>query len=229
MPALQWISGFFTRNMLSCILLGGLVVIRYANRDSELPALGTLRWIIAATVGAMLAKHIGDWAGDQGAAYNNLRYAMSMIEYTLTPVIILLELLVIVEPPRHKRVMMIPALINAALVGTAPWTRGLVFYFSEDGHYHRGPLSAVPYVAAFVYLVLLLIQSLRYFREGSRKKGIIVVYIFHNPDKFVAQNTVIAHITFCYFKICVTNTCHSDPYKCFTFFRYRFRIIVIKS
>ena len=176
--ALRWIYGLVAQNMLSFALLGGFLVVRFANRDSRTPALGTLRWIIAAAVGFIIAKYAGNWAADQGMAYNNLRYAMSVCEYTLTPVIVLLELLAIVKPPRHKRILAIPALINAAVSISAPWTHGLMFSFNDTGHFQRGPLSALPYATAFLYLLLLLIMTLRSFREGGRKKGIIVVYMF---------------------------------------------------
>ena len=106
-----------------------------------------------------------------------LRTVVSIIDYVIQPLIILLELQIITPGMRHKLRLAIPALINALVYITSPLTGGLGFHINVSNQYVRGPLGFTIYFVMIFYLAVFMYVSVKSFKENSRTRALLLVFI----------------------------------------------------
>lgn len=102
-----------------------------------------------------------------GAAHDRLRTVLSILGYTLRPIILLL-MFYLVEPEGKFRQVWALVGINTALYLSALFSR-LVFYI-ENNHYHGGPLSKTCLIISLVLLAGLIWLSIRKARQTKGKE-----------------------------------------------------------
>ncbi len=106
-----------------------------------------------------------------------LRVTMSLVGYIIRPVIIY-ELILIVEDGSalQKKVLTLPAIVNALVMSTAFYS-DIAFSYSSDNEFVRGPLGLFPYLCCMVYFVMILTYSVRSFRERCYIEAAIIFAI----------------------------------------------------
>ena len=138
-----------------------------------------------------------------------LRILMSAIGYTLRPVCILIILLIAVRRKKIKYYLLyIPALINTIMAFSSLFT-GIVFSYSNDNQFVRGPLGFFAYIVSFIYLFLLFIVTIGYLKDRHFSESIIIfsmlfvavlslyLEVFYSFDGFINATYAIS-ITFYY-------------------------------
>ena len=170
-----------SENFLTFLLLGGLLVVMYAFRDSHLPATRNFLFIILVLVLMSFSNSLERWAV-QSPDRRTMRIAMSVLHYCLQPSVIWLELVIVLPraDPKYRLKLFwlsLPLLINAAIYLAAPWTKELVFWYKEDYSFSRGPLGYSIYIVTFFYLLLLLQVSLHFHRQHDRRMAIILLFL----------------------------------------------------
>ena len=115
--------------------------------------------------------YIEAYLGNQ-PEYSIWRTILSATNYRLVA-FILVEIIMIVY--REQRVyVLIPAIINTILCFVSIPT-GIVFFFNEENHSHRGPLGHTAYVVCGLYLLYFVI---RMFTSKKREKEDYPLLIF---------------------------------------------------
>lgn len=170
-----------SENFLTFLLLGGLLVVMYAYRNTRLPATRNFLLIILVLFLMSVSNSLERWAM-LSPDRRDMRIAMSVLHYCLQPGVIWLELVIIMprtDPKyRLKRFLMtLPLLVNTVIYLAAPWAGELVFWYREDYAFCRGPLGYSIYVVTFFYLILLVQISLHYLRHNDRQKAIILLFL----------------------------------------------------
>ena len=170
-----------SENFLTFLLLGGLLVVMYAYRDTRLPATRNFLFIILVLILMSLSNNLERWAV-LSPDRRTVRIAMSVLHYCLQPCVIWLELIIIMPRtnPKYRMklvLMSLPLLINTVIYLAAPWAGELVFWYKEDYSFCRGPLGFSIYIVTFFYLVLLLQVSLHFLRQHDRRKATILLFL----------------------------------------------------
>ena len=112
-----------------------------------------------------------------------LRPILTACAYSIYPLILFFMIRIIMEEKPQRRkilLLLVPLLSCIPLNFTTQWTH-LVCWFSEDNHYHGGPLKSLPYVVIFFYSMVFLYQNIIYFRRFNRIDRGVAVYTILAP------------------------------------------------
>lgn len=177
---------FLDYSYLTLLLLLGCNVVMFINRKAGVPS---TRFFALALVLVLLTA-AADWGdywysnldafllpGPELAGVIRIRLICSTAHYILTPVVILLELLVIAPDSARKGWIVLPAVVNGLIYLLSPLFHGLVFWISTRNHFHRGPLGGTIFFVLLFYVLLLLCYSVRMFRDRDTHRGTIVLFI----------------------------------------------------
>lgn len=109
-----------------------------------------------------------------------LRITLDIIGYVARPTLIVYFYLLISERlnPKFNFLLIIPLVIDGAVCFMAYFSP-MPFYYAEIGgelHFRRGPLGFVPFAVSGLYLLILIIDSVKYFNKGKEKTSFAVVY-----------------------------------------------------
>ncbi len=108
------------------------------------------------------------------------RITLDIIAYVARPTLIVYFYLLISERrnPKFNILLIFPLVIDFVVVLSAYVSPLPFYYVQENGetHFHRGPLGFVPFAVSALYLLILIIDSMRYFHKGKEKTSFAVVY-----------------------------------------------------
>ena len=168
----------------SILLVSGLLVLMVSNRKNKLPAAITLHIMAVIMILSLFVEFICAWS-EKDPAYADIRYWTTIIKYLISPTVLMMQIMALVENKVLRWLLVIPNLISVLAVTIGPSVTGLtVLSFSEEYYFVEGPLRAFPFVVAFFYLLVLVIASLRFFFDVTLGYNAIVMYL--------AASTVIA-------------------------------------
>lgn len=106
-----------------------------------------------------------------------LRIWMSAIGYSTRPICIMNVLLIVVRNHRSKQfLLLIPAVLNAVISFSALFT-DIAFSYDENNEFVRGPLGLTAYIICGIYLLLLVIVTIRYLKERNYYESLVVIAI----------------------------------------------------
>ncbi|MBE5939593.1 MAG: diguanylate cyclase [Lachnospiraceae bacterium] len=106
-----------------------------------------------------------------------LRIWMSAIGYTVRPLCVLCILNIVVRNKKVKKFLMyLPAVLNAVVAFSSLFS-GIAFSYDENNQFVRGPLGWSPFVVTGLYLFILIIYSVFYFKEKNYYEALIVFAI----------------------------------------------------
>lgn len=107
-----------------------------------------------------------------------LRLFFTATLYTMYPLILMLLILLTETDNVSKRSLFltIPWVVSIPLYYSSQWTH-VVCWYSEDNHYLGGPLNRLPYFIFGFYVLVFVIQNIRFFRSYSRMNRAITRYI----------------------------------------------------
>ena len=177
---------YISMNFITLLILLLIMTLILINNKSKLPA--TDYYFIAVTLCfAVTVAELFNYdsvyeaaqRSDSLAQFTILRKWADVFVYICRPVIILLEVFCIVPNKKKQFICTIPALINGAIYSTALFESKLAFYFNENYEWDKGPLSLSVYVTQFIYIVMLLGFSLRFFKS-NKKNTLLILNILIN-------------------------------------------------
>ncbi|MBR6696751.1 MAG: GGDEF domain-containing protein [Lachnospiraceae bacterium] len=138
-----------------------------------------------------------------------LRVLMSAIGYTVRPLCIMCILVIVVRERVVKfYLLLLPALINAVISFSA-LVCDVAFSYDAANEFVRGPLGWTPFVVSGLYLFVLILCSIKYFREKNYYEALIVFAIvvaaicavvlemIYGKDGLI-NGTIVISVTFYY-------------------------------
>ena len=146
-------------------LIGMLIILRISAHISKRVKILTLVVIILLAFQTLifnLEKYVQTFDH-----YTILRVIFTALQYSIYPIILLIFMLIIIEEKMSKLrfiLILLPEIICTPLFFTSQWTK-LVFYFSEENHYHGGPLAILPFVLFAFYALVFLVYNIIYFKK----------------------------------------------------------------
>jgi len=106
-----------------------------------------------------------------------LRILMSAIGYATRPICIMNILLIVVRNHKKQRLLLgIPAAINAVISFSALFT-DIAFSYDTNNEFVRGPLGLSAYIVSGIYLLLLVVVTIRYLKERNYYESLVVIAI----------------------------------------------------
>ena len=161
------------------LMLGGLFIMLYIYRDTQLPAGRAFLLIGTVLLVMCISTCLENWALLSADRYL-VRETASVVHYVLQPFVIYLELIVLLPPhvPRSRRILLtLPLAVNTLIYLIAPAAGQLVFWYDSGYNFRRGPLGASVYIVTFIYLALLIIWSVRIFHARDRRMSIVLLFM----------------------------------------------------
>ena len=168
---------FIKYDYLSILLVLGLIVLMLSNRKNKLPAVFTL-WIMTfIMVFSLFVEFVCKWS-ENDPSLADIRYWTTIIKYLISPTILMMQIMVLVENKIVRWLLVIPNLISALAVTVGPYVTGLtVLSFNTKYEFVEGPLRAFPFCVALFYLTVLVIASLLYFYDVTQGYNSIIMYL----------------------------------------------------
>lgn len=134
-----------------------------------------------------------EYATSLRAEPSMLRVCMSVVGYTLRPLIIYVLILIVQYRSRKAKLMLLfPAVVNALIVCTAFFT-DISFSYDEANQFVRGPLGYAPHICSGFYLLLILVFSARFFQERNYMEAVIILTIVLTCGVATALESVWQH------------------------------------
>ena len=155
-------------------IVGILLIIRLSVNVSKRTVTATVLSFSFILLSSILYS-VERWLGQQ-ETLSVWRVISSYAVYAMQPIIIFLTMQ-IAAPIKKKWIWLLaPELIGVILYVTSPWTK-LVCWYNEWNDYQAGPLYRLPYMVFAFYIVVFLVQTIRYFRKYHVQEKICLVYV----------------------------------------------------
>ena len=175
---------WFSDNYPTLMILLAIIVLLIMNRHENIPAAG----LFALGAGLLLAVIVGEAVSVQAELAGKTPFLIRVhtvsdaLRYIIRPFIILIELFVIVPNKKLRIAYSIPAVVNTIIFSTAFFGSNIVFYIDHNNHWQGGigtlSLRYSVYFCQLIYVFLLLVHSILFFRKNRIKQSVIVLLIF---------------------------------------------------
>ncbi len=163
---------YISENWGLLVLLAGFFLVLVTDVHLERKMIRRILLIVAMLFVYSVTSYAETFFGNQ-THYSIARAVLSAVNYSLVSLILANTTLVLF--PAQKRWLYVPALLNIVLSFVSIPT-GVVFYFSPENVFGRGPLGFLPYITSGFYLLYLTFQLfLR--RKSRREDRILLGYI----------------------------------------------------
>lgn len=146
------ISGYLTDHWGMMILLIGLSIMLFSDMHLERRMIRRMAVVIIMLIIYSISCFVESYYGNQ-VELHPLRYVLTALNYSLVTVILVNVILIVY--PEQRRLLYLPAALNAILCFASIQT-GWVFYFTDENHFKRGGIGYLTYVIDGLYLVYLI-------------------------------------------------------------------------
>lgn len=171
------VSGYIQENYIMLIILAGVSIalvsdwrMRWSKIEAVFPFIAIGVFVLS------IVRYIESYFGF--LPYQNIgRNIMSAVSYGLYPALILMLVYPITPNWFPRWILIIPELLNGIHSVLVLFNSPLSVYFTSDNHFQRGPLGNIPFISSYLYLLLLVIFSIRYFRERNQTGRNIFIFI----------------------------------------------------
>ena len=168
---------FIKYDYTSLLLVCGLVVLMVTNRKNKLPAVFTLWIMTAIMIFSLFVEFVCKWS-ENDPSLADIRYWTTIIKYLISPTLLMMQCMVLVENKVLRGLLVIPNLISAIAVTAGPYVTGLtVLSFSKEYYFVEGPLRVFPFAVALFYLFVLVIVSLWFFFDVTSGYNSIIMFL----------------------------------------------------
>ena len=168
---------FIKYDYTSLLLVCGLVVLMVTNRKNKLPAVFTLWIMTAIMIFSLFVEFVCKWS-ENDPSLADIRYWTTIIKYLISPTLLMMQCMVLVENKVLRGLLVIPNLISMFAVTAGPYVTGLtVLSFSKEYYFVEGPLRAFPFAVALFYLFVLVIVSLWFFFDVTSGYNSIIMFL----------------------------------------------------
>ena len=105
---------------------------------------------------------------------NTVHTVCSVIGYWLRPVVILIQLFIIAPSKRWRLPLCLPAVVNTVVYSMPLFGVKVGFVFINN-HWHSAPLRPTVYIVVIIYLVILVVFSVIYFRKKDTSRCLMLM------------------------------------------------------
>ncbi len=126
-------------------------------------------------ISALILTDIGDSYFSTLESLNELRYLTTALGYTLRPVALSIFIMILLKENESILHIWIPVIIIAIVSLTSYWTH-IMFYFTDNNVFQRGPLGYFPHIMAFGYMGILAYYSVSRYKITDTSEIIAMVY-----------------------------------------------------
>ncbi|MBQ4283686.1 MAG: GGDEF domain-containing protein [Lachnospira sp.] len=202
------LQDFIYSNYATCLIVLFMVVFLITNTTFDRKETALFMRAILLAVVLLVVDTVESWT----AGFDHptvLRVWMSAIGYTVRPLCIMCILHIVVRNRAMKRyLLVIPAIINAVISFSA-LVCDVAFSYDANNEFVRGPLGWAPFVVSGLYLFVLILCSIRYFKEKNYYEALIVFAIvvaavcavglemIYGKDGLI-NGTIVISVTFYY-------------------------------
>lgn len=163
------------------MILLALGVLMTLNRKEKIPA----SQLFVLGISLLIAITVLDTASEQVKLAGNtselifLRTLIEVVKYIIRPTIIMIELFIVIAPGKLKIFYSIPAVINAVIYSATLFGIPIAFAINKNNNWVSGqvPWRYTVYFTQILYVFLLFIHSIRFFRQKNIKKSVVVLLI----------------------------------------------------
>ncbi|MBR5918049.1 MAG: histidine kinase [Lachnospiraceae bacterium] len=176
----EYITALFHEYLTAIVIMIGLTTVFISNNTISKKKKNYLFKIIALDIVLMFSETLNHIVFTPEMEMIPLRITIDIIGYVIRPTLIVYFYLLVSERlnPKFNLLLIFPLIIDTLVCCSAYFT-DLPFYYitGEDGTYwQRGPLGFVPFAVSALYLLILIIDSIKYFGSGKEKTSFAVVY-----------------------------------------------------
>ena len=170
----------FYQYQTAIIIMFGLTIVFISNNTVSKRKKNYLFKIILFDFILMICESVTNSILTPDIEMINLRITLDIAGYIIRPMLIIYFYLLVSEKRNTKlnTLIMLPLTIDFVACITAYFSP-IMFYYTttEDGtHFTRGPLGFIPFAVSGCYLLILIVDSIRYFRKGREKTSFAVIY-----------------------------------------------------
>jgi len=175
---------YFTRNYMTLMLLLAITIFLLVDRKNvnlkEAKYLGIAVLLvflitISETADAYVAELSFDTLSMEFAEkFRRLRLYSGAASYILLPLSVMIEVLIMAPNKAFRIFSLIPGLFNAIIYATAFFGSTIAFTISANNSFARGPLGFSIYFVLEIYVFMLVLYSVIYFKRNNAKRGIIL-------------------------------------------------------
>ena len=176
----ELLAEVFYQYQTAIIIMFGLTIVFISNNTVSKRKKNYLFKIILFDFILMVCESITNSILTPDIEMINLRITLDIAGYIIRPMLIIYFYLLVSEKRNTKlnMLIMIPLTIDFVACITAYFSPMMFYYTTtEDGtHFARGPLGFIPFAVSGCYLLILSVDSIRYFRKGREKTSFAVIY-----------------------------------------------------
>ena len=151
------LSGYLSEHWGILVLLLGMAIVLHSDVHMERGMVKRIALTNLLLFIYSVSCYVETYLGNQ-TVYSVLRSILSAVNYSL--VTFILVIIISIMYPDNKKYLYIPAILNATLCFISIPTK-IVFYISEDNHFHRGTLGYLTYFINALYLIYLIYNLIR--------------------------------------------------------------------
>lgn len=169
------------------MILFFLAVVMFVNKKHHIPAAGLFRTLIFLILLIAVADHADDLTMDATRRHIDfpdmetrvmVRTVATTLKYVLRPVVILMELLIICPNKKLRIPIIIPAVINAFVYLPTAFGVPVAFGITADNTWYIfSPIGRMVYAVQLLYVFILILFSIVYFKQENRTRCIVVLAI----------------------------------------------------
>ena len=176
----ELLAEVFYQYQTAIIIMFGLTIVFISNNTVSKRKKNYLFKIILFDFILMICESVTNSILTPDIEMINLRITLDIAGYIIRPMLIIYFYLLVSEKRNTKlnTLIMLPLTIDFVACITAYFSPMMFYYTTtEDGtHFTRGPLGFIPFAVSGCYLLILIVDSIRYFRKGREKTSFAVIY-----------------------------------------------------
>lgn len=169
----EFFIGFLNHKLPAVFLIVGLALV-LARHKKTLNANLHYLWVVVVSAGVLAVAEFVEWHLKDPSLLV-LRVLLSVLGYVMRSQCVLGLLLAVETTNKSRQLLWIPQFVLIAVLLFAFVPGNPVFGFDAQGEFYRGPLGYVVFVVPGYYILRLLGQVIRRFRENSKREAMLIL------------------------------------------------------
>jgi len=176
----EYLAALFHEYQTAIVIMLGLITVFISNNTISKKKKNYLFKIMLLDLVLMFSETFNHIIFTPDMELIPIRITMDVIGYVIRPTLIVYFYLLVSERlnPKFNLLLIFPLVINTVVCVSAYFT-DLPFYYitnSEGTFWQRGPLGFVPFAVSALYLLILIIDSIKFFNMVREKTSFAVIY-----------------------------------------------------
>ncbi len=176
---------FIANNYISLVMLIMLAVLILTDKDDKPPGMEWIWMLVCSTMILIVITGVQKYVyqvlesphdGMNVTPFINFQYFKTFLEHILFCSIAFMEANLIANT-RHKIVLYIPEIITLVFETMSFCRIPIVFYFDNNGNWHGGPLSHISYITSVIYMIWIMVYSIKLIKDKDKNKAFVVMMI----------------------------------------------------